>query len=207
MIMKPKLLEAQIRRYQVFAACDEQSIASHPVCIGTTAAIGALPQPFIAKTKRKALLLVSDDASLGQRLISTAEMGGLVFTQSNDPANALRLAGQDCPAAVFLDLDLPALAGWEAAEEFLQNGTYPSLILLTGRTGHLDLSAAVRAGAVVSKSASPGQLLEKANRVLAETHSDRLDQKARQLLLLRWLRPYDWPMPEAPENRFWGINE
>lgn len=205
--MKQKCLETRVLRYPVFAACEEERVASRPVYTGTTVATGALPQPIITKTRRKALLLVSDDAGLGARLIGAAELGGLAFQQINHPANALRLAGQDCPAVVFLDLDLPALAGWVVAEEFLRNKMCPSLILLTGRTGHFDLGAAVRAGAVVDKSASSDHLLEKVSWVLAEVDSDRVDRKARQRLLLRWLRPYDWPVPDSPANRFRRFNE
>jgi len=209
MIMKPKLLEAQIRRDQVVAAFDEESIAGCPACpvtAGTTATAGTLP-PFMTETKRKALLLVSDDAVLGTRLIGAAELAGFAFKQITDPANAVGLAGQDHLVVVLLDLDLPAPAGWEAAEEFLRHETCPPLILLTGHTNHFDLSAAIHAGAVVHKSINPAHLLERINWVLTEVNSDRVDRKARQLLLLRWLRPYDWPVPDAPANRFWGINE
>ncbi len=204
------MLETQIRQYPILAAFDEERAVSSPVCAvnsAKTATAGTLPQPFMTEANRKTLLLVSDDAGLGARLLSAAELAGLAFKQIDDTASALWLAGEDHPAVVFLDLDLPALAGWEAAEEFLRNETYPSLILLTGRTDHFDLSAAVRAGAIVHKSASPDHLLDRVSWVLAEMASDRVDRKARQLLLLRWLRPYDWPSPDTAANRFWGINE
>jgi ActR/RegA family two-component response regulator len=155
----------------------------------------------------KALLLVSDDAGLGVRLGNAADLAGLAFMQINDVANALRLAVRGRPAVVFVDLDLPALAGWEAAEQFLEDERCSSLVLLTGRADHFGLNAAIHTGAIVGKSACPASLRERVDGVLAEPETERVDRRARQRLLIRWLRPYGWEIPAAPDNRHWGINE
>jgi len=208
--MKPELFETEIRRHRVVAAFDEEEVVKYPICAvagGTVAAIDQPLTPSAAGAGRKRLLLVSDDAGLGVRLINAADLAGLAFMQASDPANALFWAGQECPAVVFLDLDLPLSAGWEAAEEFLRDGSRPSPILLTGRTNHFDLNSAVHAGAIVHKSASTAELLDKVSWILAQSDTERVDRKARQRHLLRWLKPCSWPVPDVSRNRFWGINE
>lgn len=207
--MKSRYLGKQIWSHRLAVAFDEEKIVDCPVCMvspGITTAAGLLPL-LTPDTGRKALMLVSDDAGLGVRLGSLSDRAGLALLQINDSANALQLAAQHRPAVVCLDLDLPELAVWEAAEGLLQDEASPSLILLSGRTDHFDLGAAIRAGAIVDKSASPAQLFERVDGILAEPEARRADRKARQRLLVRWLRPYDWAAPVEPTHRHWGINE
>lgn len=205
--MKPKLLDTKIRRCRLNDTTDAE-----PGRIGLATTTGTLtmpapPRSLPAETRRKTLLLVSDDAALGARSSNLAGLAELAFLQINNPVNALRLAEQDHPAVVFIDLDLPAAAGWEAAERFLDNADGPPLVLLTGRTEHPDFGMAVRAGMVLDKSASPAQLLEKLDHVLAGSGRDLAHRRAGQQLLIRWLRPYGWTPPAAPAIRHWGINE
>ena len=206
--MKSKFLETQIRRHPLVAAFNEARAAGGSICLvstGTRAMARRLPWP--AGKDRGALLLMSDDAGLGVRLGHAMDFVGMAFTQVNDPAGAFRLADQDRPAGVLLDLDLPAMAGWDAAERFLEDENGPSLVFLTGRTDHFTLGAAIQAGGIMDKSASPARLLESVDRVLMEAGPERVDRRTRQRLLVRWLRPYEWTVPVAPDNRHWGINE
>jgi len=208
--MKPKLFETEIRRHRAGAACDEEKVVKYPICAVAAGTVAPADQPLtpsVAGAAGKRLLLVSDDASLGVRLINAADLAGLAFMQANDPTNALLLGGQEYPAVLFLDLDLPLSAGWEAAEEFLRDDSCPSPILMTGRTSHFDLTSAIHAGAIVHKSASTAELLDKVSWSLAQSDIERVDRKARQRLLLRWLKPYNWPVSDTPLNRFWGLNE
>jgi CheY-like chemotaxis protein len=210
--MKPRYLGKQIWPHRLAVAFDEEKIVDCPICLvspGLTTAANLLPPlpPLPPATGRKALMLVSADAGLGVRLDSLADRAGLALLQINDSANALQLAAQHHPAVVCLDLDLPELAVWEAAERLLQDDAGPVLVLLSGRTDHFDLGAAIRAGAIVDKSASSAQLFERVDGMLAEPEAQRADRKTRQRRLVRWLRPYDWAAPVEPTQRHWGINE
>lgn len=203
--MKPKYLETQIRRQPVLAAPeDAQSVncLANPAAAGAARTEDAMPAPVITVTQGKILVLVSEDRNLVERLESLTVSAGLDFMQVNDPSEALYPSGGNRPVLIFLDLDLPALAGWKAAEEFVQNTSVPSLILLTGRASNLDLSAAIRTGIIVDKSVSTAGLLEKVGLILMESESERLDRKARQQVLLRWLMPYDWPATGESPGRF-----
>jgi ActR/RegA family two-component response regulator len=206
--MKSKLLETQIQRHQLVAAFNEERAANCSICLVSTGARAGAELPQLpAKKDRRALLLVSDDAGLGVRLGHATDLAGLVFMQINDSANAFRLADRDHPAVVLLDLDLPAVAGWDAADQFLEDESGPSLLLLTGRTDHFSLGAAIQAGVIMDKSASPARLLEGGGRVLMETDPAQVDRRIRQRRLVRWLRPYNWTDPAASGNRHWGLNE
>jgi len=204
--MKPKFLQLEIQRGPVLDRCNNERMAGHPIGAGKAGMPAALFPPT-PELKQNLLLLVSDDVWLGTRLIEAAELAGLAFKQVTAPVDTAWLAGQDDLAVVLLDLDLPAPMGWEIAEDVLRNEAAPPLILLSGGTDRFDLSAAIYAGAVVEKSISPVRLVEKAALTLAEMNSDRVDRKARQLILLRWLKPFHHPAFDLPQNRFWGINE
>jgi CheY-like chemotaxis protein len=157
--------------------------------------------------ERKAILLVSAAAGFSRNLSHTADLLELGFKQTSDPAKALWLAGQTRAAVAFVDLDLPALAGWNVAERLLHKESSPALILLTERNRHFDLEAAIRSGAVVDKSAGPVELLTRVGQALAELDSDRVERIARQWLLLRWLRPFECPVMQMTGDRYRGINE
>ena len=166
-----------------------------------------IPPAFLTNTYRKALLLVSDDAALGVSLGNAADLADLAFQQVGDSVTAGRVANQERPAVVFLDLDLPGLEGWRAAEQFLRDENGPPVVLLTARTAHFDLDVAIRAGMVLDKSARPGQVVDRVNRLLAKQETEQGYFRAGQRLLIRWMRPYDWTVAAAPVDRHWGINE
>jgi len=207
--MKPRFLEKQMQSHHLEVAFDGAKALNFPVCITSVATPvrrSRLPATT-AEAERLALMLVSADAGLGVRLSCTADLAGLAFLQINDSANALRQAAQDRLAVVFVDLDLPELGVWETTEGLLRDDSGPALVLLSGRSNHVEMGAAIQAGAVIEKSAGPAQLLERVDRILAESAAKRVEQKTRQRMLVRWLRPYHWPAPVEPTARHWGINE
>ena len=200
--MKPEMLEMKLRRYPLGTAFNNEG----PECFPVRLISASQPKPGLAAAG-KTLLLVSADTGMGMRLGDTASRAALVFRQTGDSANAHRLAIQNHPVVVFLDLDLPAMSGWDAAERFLENERCPPLILLAGRTGRFDLETAIDTGVITDKSASPAELLEKVSGVLVEPEGARENRLARQRLLVSWLRPYPWTIPVTQAVRHWGINE
>jgi len=159
------------------------------------------------RLKRKVVLLVSDAAGFSRNLSDTADLLELGFAQTSDPARALWLAGHSRAAAVFVDLGLPMQAGWAVAERLLHKESAPALFLLAERTGHDDLEAAIRSGAVVDKSAELAELLARVSQALVEPEPDRDRRIACQWMLLRWLKPIDCPAAVMTADRNRGINE
>jgi CheY-like chemotaxis protein len=127
--------------------------------------------------------------------------------QVDGVADALQKMRAGQPAAVLLDLDLPAQAAWEAADCLLQEESCPPIILLTARSDQFDLSTAIRAGSLVDKSAGSSRLLEVVDQTLAGPCSAQAERNAIQRVMIRWLRPCGWSAPVTPAHRFWGTNE
>jgi DNA-binding response OmpR family regulator len=174
---------------------------------GARGAVRGCCGPRSPNGQKKGILLVSDDASLGESLRCAALRTGRAVVQVGGVTDALRKMRADQPAAVLLDLDLPAQAAWEAADWLLQEETCPPLILLTAHSDQFDMSTAIRAGSLVDKSAGPSRLLEAVDQTLAGPCSAQAERNAIQRVMIRWLRPCSWSVPVTPARRFWGINE
>jgi DNA-binding response OmpR family regulator len=159
------------------------------------------------KAEKRGILLISDDASLGQKLKSAAVRTGRGVVQVDGVADALRevLAGQ--AGVVLLDLDLPSQAAWEAADCLLQEESCPPLILLTASSDQFDLNTAIRAGSLVDKNTDPSRLLEAVDRTLVVHYSAQAERNAIQRVMIGWLKPCGWSVPVEPAHRFLGINE
>ena len=163
--------------------------------------------PRSPNAEKRGILLISDDASLGEKLRCVAARTGRAVVRVDEVTDALRKVRAGQPAAVLLDLDLPSQAAWEAADCLLQEASCPPLILLTARSDQFDLSTAIRAGSLVDKAAGPGRLLEAVDRTLAGPCSAQAERNAIQRVMIRWLKPCGWSVPVEPAHRFWGINE
>jgi DNA-binding response OmpR family regulator len=153
------------------------------------------------------ILLISDDASLGENLRCAAVRTGRAVVQVDGVGDALRKLRAGHPAAVLLDLDLPSQAAWAAADCLLREESCPPLILLTARSDQFDMSTAIRAGSLVDKSVGPGRLLEAVDETLAGPCSAQAERNAIQRVMIRWLRPCGWSVPATPAHRFTGMNE
>jgi DNA-binding response OmpR family regulator len=163
--------------------------------------------PRSHKAEKRELLLVSDDASLGENLKCAAARTGRAVVRVGGVADALQQMRAGQPAAVLLDLDLDALAAWKIADSLLQEERCPPLILLTAHGDQFDVSTAIRAGSLVDKSAGPSHLLETVEQTLAAPCSAQAERNAIQRIVIQWLRPCSWSVPVTPAYRFWGINE
>ena len=157
--------------------------------------------------ERSAILLVSDDAGLGQTLGCAAGQAGRTVVRVDGAANALRMMRVVRPAAVLLDLDSPAEDCWETADLLLRKGSCRPVILLTARSGQFDVRTAIRAGCLVDKSAGAARLLEMLDQTLAASDFAQSERRASQRLLIHWLRPCSWPVGLTPAYRFRGIDE
>ena len=163
--------------------------------------------PRSPNAERLGILLISDDASLGENLRCAAARTGRAVVQVHGMADALRKVRAGQSAAVLLDLDLPSQAAWEAAECLLQEESCPPIILLTARNDQFDMSTAIRAGSLVDKTTGPSRLLEAVDQTLAGPCSAQAERNAIQRVMIRWLKPCSWSVRVTPAHRFWGMNE
>jgi DNA-binding NarL/FixJ family response regulator len=156
---------------------------------------------------KELLLLISDDAVVGECLRSAAEQAGRAVVRAAGLGETLRTAHMIRPVAVVLDLDLSAGGAWEIADRLLQEAGCPPLVLLTGRRDQFDVSTAIRAGSLVDKSGGLAKVLEAVDQALALPDANRVERNAIQRIMIQWLRPCAWSAPVKPTYRFWGLNE
>jgi len=151
---------------------------------------------------KPAILLVSDDTALGEKLRQAAEDAGRSVVAAYGLVPALRAVRSARHAAVLLDLDLPSHDAWRIADSLLQEAGCPPMILLTGRRDQFDLSTAIRAGTLMDKSTECSGLWAAVDRALALPDFNRGERNAIQRIMIQWLRPCAWSVPITPPSLF-----
>ena len=156
---------------------------------------------------QRTILLITKDIRLHESLRCLANTIGRIVVRLSESTGVASILHALKPRAVLLDLDLPKQAAWKVAETLFSQPTSPSVILFTAPKEQFDLKTAIRAGLLVDKSEGPSHLLEATEEVLAMPDSAQAERNAVQRVLIRWLKPRNWPLHLAPAYRFWGINE
>lgn len=167
---------------------------------------GELPSASV-RTRVRTILVVSEDAALGDALCLVAAKNALSVVQTPSLLEAVEQTNRVQPAAILLDLDLSSDGGWQAAEWFLGHRPSVPILMLTGRTAHHELGAAIRSGVVFEKSTGSARLLHAAVAMLEESAQQGQGQIALQQAWLRRAKPYRWEAVAMPGYRHWGINE
>ena len=168
---------------------------------------GAVDPFHSAHKGSRTILLVSNDEQFHESLRTFANKNAFMVVKADGRAGTLAILQATRPVAVLLDLDLPGLAAWEAAEVLLNESSCPAVMLATGRTEQYDATMAMRAGTLISKHESPLHLCKTIEKALEESEVNPGEHKAIQRVLLQWLRPSPWVEQISPAYRFWGINE
>ena len=113
-------------------------------------------------------VLVVDDAQEIVRLVRDyLEHAGFAVLTATDGPSALRLARQDRPDAVVLDLGLPGRDGLDVARDLRRDSNVP-ILMLTARTDEADRVAGLELGAddYITKPFSPRELVARIRAVL-----------------------------------------
>ena len=110
----------------------------------------------------RAVLIVDDDEFI-RKLISTTleDVADFELHEAADGVQALRLAEEQLPTLVFLDVDMPGLDGIEACRELRRRQSSATIVILTAAHGDEVERQAERAGAdlFLTKPFSPLDLL------------------------------------------------
>jgi two-component system, OmpR family, alkaline phosphatase synthesis response regulator PhoP len=113
-------------------------------------------------------VLVVDDAQEIVRLVRDyLEHAGFAVLTATDGPSALRLARQERPDAVVLDLGLPGRDGLDVARDLRRDSNVP-ILMLTARTDEADRVAGLELGAddYITKPFSPRELVARIRAVL-----------------------------------------
>ena len=108
------------------------------------------PQSGVCVPQREPLrlLVVDDNRDAAESLAMLLQLKGHTVLTARDGETALQQARQHIPDAVFLDLGMPDMDGYEVARRLRQQiiGPQPTLIALTGWAGEEDQRRSLGAG-------------------------------------------------------------
>jgi DNA-binding response OmpR family regulator len=145
-------------------------IASSPAALNA----GPPPQPCSSGREDK-ILIADDNRDAAESLALWLLLEGHQVVVAHDGPAAIKLAAQERPAAMLLDIGMPGLDGYEVARHVRRQtwGTSLLLVALTGRGEEDDRRRAWAAGfdGHFTKPIDP--------RVLAEFIRDRAEQNRR----------------------------
>ncbi len=115
--------------------------------------VAAAPEPATAPVSATQggvlrILVVDDNVDAAETLQALLEMNDHAVSVANDGATALRLASEDLPQVVFLDIGLPDMSGHEAAEAMrrIPGMEDATLVALTGWGAEQDRRRSSEAG-------------------------------------------------------------
>jgi two-component system, OmpR family, phosphate regulon response regulator PhoB len=153
------------------------------------------PAEIVESTLVPRLILVVDDDEVIRSLVRDGlEREGFNVCVAVDGQSALRALADDNPDLVILDVNLPAIGGFDVLSSIRESSAVP-VILLTGRVDEVDRVLGLELGAddYVMKPFSPRELASRARAVLrraspaAERTLDfgdlRIDVRAREVQL------------------------
>jgi DNA-binding response OmpR family regulator len=113
------------------------------------------------------VLIVEDEKDLVRLIRRRLELDGYKVLSAASAEAALKLAREDAPALILLDIALPAMDGLSFLRLFRQESQVP-VILLSGRCSDVDRIIGLKAGAddFLSKPFSMGELTARIECVL-----------------------------------------
>jgi len=123
------------------------------------------------------LLLIDDDARLGELLQRYLGEQGVTLQQAPDGLAGLRALGADAYDAVLLDVMMPGIDGLETLRRIRERSAVP-VLMLTARGDEADRVVGLELGAddYVPKPFSPRELLARVRAVLRRTRPDTMGE-------------------------------
>jgi DNA-binding response OmpR family regulator len=113
------------------------------------------------------VLIADDDADLRELIAFTLTQAGYLIAKASDGAQALRRFSEESPDLVVLDINMPALSGFQVCEAIRAGSNVP-VMMLTVRGEEEDLVRALGLGAddYLTKPFSPRTLLARVKALL-----------------------------------------
>ena len=113
------------------------------------------------------VLVADDDADLRELIAFTLAQAGYLVIKANDGSAAVRLFAEESPDLVVLDINMPALSGFQVCEAIRARSRVP-VMMLTVRGEEEDLVRALGLGAddYLTKPFSPRTLLARIRALL-----------------------------------------
>jgi len=120
------------------------------------------------------ILIVDDDANVREMLRRVLVGEGYEVVTAGDGAQALQIAAATKIDLVLLDLNLPAMDGWDTFERLTAGNPALAVIIITARTGQQVTTEHAGAGALLEKPLDFPNLLRTMHDLLSEPLETRL---------------------------------
>jgi len=131
-----------------------------------------------AKSVKKRILVVDDDASVREMLTRVLASEGYSVCAAADGMVALQIATATKVDLVLLDLNLPGKSGWDTFERLTAENPMLAVIIVTARSNQLFTALGAGVGALLEKPLDFPKLLLTIQRLLAEPPAVRLARLA-----------------------------
>jgi len=156
-------------------------------------AVNTLPADILdSTTSRRRVLVVDDDDVIRSLVRDGLEREGFEVCLAGDGESALLLLAEHAPDLVVLDVNLPAIGGFDVLSAIRGSSAVP-VILLSGRVDEVDRVLGLELGAddYVVKPFSPRELASRVRAILRRVAPEperaldfgelRIDMKAREV--------------------------
>ncbi len=168
MSLVPLPAQADTRRAPRQAgAGDEEEVSAITVPPSSLMTSGQKP-PQPADAARKRVLVVEDDRNLLAALRYNLAAEGYSVETAQDGAQALKVARENPPALIVLDLMLPVMGGLDVCRALRREGSIVPVLMLTARDSEVDRVVGLEVGAddYVTKPFSVRELLARVSALL-----------------------------------------
>jgi DNA-binding response OmpR family regulator len=122
----------------------------------------------------KMILIVDDDDAVREMMRRVLVGEGYEVATAADGTQALEIAASLKIELVLLDLNLPAMSGWDTFERLTRADPSLAVIIITARSGQLVTAKCAGAGALLEKPLDFPALLRTVDKLLSEPAESRL---------------------------------
>jgi CheY-like chemotaxis protein len=129
---------------------------------------------MVAMVPGEMILIVDDDANVREMLRRVLVGEGYEVVTAGDGPQAIQIAAATKLDLVLLDLNLPAMDGWDTFERLTAANPGLAVIIITARTGQQVTTEYAGAGALLEKPLDFPNLLRTMHDLLSEPLETRL---------------------------------
>lgn len=128
-------------------------------------------------TKPIKVLLVEDDSFISKMYVTKFTLQKFVVFAAADGEEGLRLAEQELPDIILLDIMLPKMDGWQVLEHLKVNQKTKNIpvLMLTNLGAQEDIERGLQLGAtdyMIKAHFVPSEVIEKINRLVADSNGN-----------------------------------
>jgi DNA-binding response OmpR family regulator len=132
----------------------------------------------VAANRQNTILVVDDEPSVRETIGRVLAAEGFEVSLAANGVEALEIAASRRVDLVILDLNMPALGGWDTFERLTFDNPFLSVIIVTARPNQLFAALGAGAVALLEKPFDYPKLIEEIRSALKESAKVRLQRLA-----------------------------